>query len=220
MITDPAGHGSRTLKDAAVGRSNGKARRTAIALALAVLAAGPTVRPSDAQDSIPPGYGSLRRDDVAIRLRTPQVEIQLLPLDEQVIRLLAPDTYRSLTSLLHARHAALEDAARRTGVATPTIVMVTFFGVVPQARFVPDDLNITSRGRLFRPATVVAISPSWSSQQLEAREQAAALYLFDAGIGWAEPLTVSYQGQQSDSWARALRLLDRERARVMAREKP
>jgi hypothetical protein len=169
------------------------------------------------QDTVPPGYGSLRRDDVAIRFRTPQVEIQLLPLDDQVIRLLAPDTYHSLAALLRTRGPELAEAAGRAGAARPMVFMVTFLGVVPAARFAPDDVTITSRGRLFRPAGIVPLSPRWSGYQLDAREQATALYLFEDGIGLAEQLTVSYQGMQNDAWARVIPLLDRERARAAAR---
>lgn len=169
------------------------------------------------QDTVPPGFGSLKRDDVAIRFRTAQVEIQLLPLDEPVIRLLAPDTYQSLSSLLRTRAADLNDAASRAGVTRPMVFMVTFFGGVPAARFAPDDLTITSRGRLFRPVGIVPLSPRWGTNQLEAREQAAALYLYEAGIGLAEHLIVSYQGMTNDSWGRAVSLLERERARAAAR---
>src|SRR5881397_1976854 len=48
------------------------------------------------QDTVPPGYGTLKRDDIVVRFTTGTVEIQFLPLDEQVIRLLATDTYRSV----------------------------------------------------------------------------------------------------------------------------
>ncbi len=169
------------------------------------------------QDTVPPGFGSLRRDDVAIRFRTPQVEIQLLPLDEQVIRLLAPDTYQSLAALLRTRGDDVAQAAERAGLGRPMVFMVTFLGVVPAARFSPDDVTITSRGRLFRPAAIVPLSPRWSSYQLDAREQAAALYLYEDGIGLAEHLTVTYQGMQNDAWGRAVSLLERERARAAAR---
>jgi hypothetical protein len=207
------------------GGIGGTADRTAPAGRLAILlVALCTVPPSDraaaAQDTIPPGLGTLRRDDVAIRLRTPQIELQLLPLDEQVIRLLAPDTYQSLVALLRSRQAELDEAAGRAGLAQPHLFMVTFLGVVPEARFVPDDVEITSRGRLFRPAAVVPISPSWGSQQLAAREQAAALYLFEHGIGLLERMVVSYQGAASDAWSRAIPVLERERARVAARARP
>ncbi|OLC10682.1 MAG: hypothetical protein DMD40_02395 [Gemmatimonadetes bacterium] len=170
-----------------------------------------------AQDTVPAGYGTLRRDDIAVRLATGTIEVQVLPLDDQVTRLLAPDTYRSLTELVRSRAADLTDAAARGSTQNPTVVMVTFLGVVPQARFNPEELTITSRGRLFRPIGIVPLSPTWSSFQLDARQQAAAIYLFDPGISFAEQLTVSYQGLSSDAWSHSLRLLDQERARVRAR---
>ncbi len=169
-----------------------------------------------AQDTIPAGFGTLRRDDVVMRLATGTIEVQVLPLDDQVIRLLAPDTYRSLAQLERSRAAEIADAASRGGTENPTLVMVTFLGVVPQARFNPDELTITSRGRLFRPVGIVPLAPTWSSFQLDARQQAAAIYLFEPGVGVREQLTVSYQGLSSD-WSHALRLLDQERARVRAR---
>jgi len=152
-----------------------------------------------------------------VRFRTGSVEIQVLPLEQQVIRLLAPDTYRSLKQLLQSRDTDLIEAARRAGTERPIPIMVTFLGVVPEARFNPEDLNITSRGRLFRPIGIVPLSPTWSSYQLQARQQAVAIYLFEPGISFREQLTVSYQGMSSDAWSRSVRQLDQERARVRAR---
>lgn len=170
-----------------------------------------------AQDSLPPGYGTLRRDEITVRFATGEVELQVLPLDEQVIRLLAPDTYQSLTQLIQAQRAAIDSAARRAGLDRPTLVMVTFLGLVPQARFTPEDLEIQSRGRLFRPVATVPLSPSWGAHQLEARQQAVGIYLFEEGISFREGLTVSYQGRANDAWSRSVRVLERERARAAAR---
>jgi len=170
-----------------------------------------------AQDTIPAGYGTLKRDDIVVRFATGNLEIQCLPLDEQVIRLLATDTYKSLTQLMQSRQDDVNAAAERAGVVNPTLLLVTFYGLVPQARFNPEDLSISSRGRLFRPAGIVPLSPTWGSYQLDARQQAVAIYLFDDGITFRESLSVSYQGLTNESWGRALRLLDQERSRVRAR---
>jgi hypothetical protein len=170
-----------------------------------------------AQDTVPAGYGTLRRDDIVARFSTGTLEIQVLPLDEQVIRLLAPDTYRSLAQLVRSRTTDIAAAASLGATQNPTLVMVTFLGVVAGARFTPEELNITSRGRLFRPIGIVPLSPTWSAYQLDARQQAAAIYLFDPGISLREELTVSYQGLSSDVWTHSVRLLDQERARVRAR---
>jgi hypothetical protein len=170
---------------------------------------------ASAQDTIPPGYGTLRRDDITVRFSTGTVEIQVLPLEDQVIRLLAPDTYRSLIQLVQSRALDIRDAALRSGTEQPSLVMVTFLSVVAQARFNPEDLNITSRGRLFRPIGIVPLSPTWSSFQLDARQQ--AIYLFEPGISVREDMLVQYQGLSSAAWVRSIRLLDQERARVKAR---
>jgi len=189
----------------------------AVGIVAVLLTAVPPYRLT-AQDTLPTGYGTLKRDDIVVRFATAQVEIQILPLAQSVIRLLLPDTYRSLTDLIKTKQPQLDDAAQRAGVQHPTLVMVSFYGLVPQARFVPEDINITSRGQLFRPVAIVPLSPTWSGQQLDARQQAVALYLFDEGISFREALSVSYQGLTNDGWSRgAMRALERERARVLAR---
>ncbi len=200
----------------AAGQAGGTPWWVALALAAVLVPASPPAR-LPAQDTVPTGYGSLRRDDIVVRFQTDQVELQFLPLSEHVIRLLAPDTYKSLEQLLRSRRAGVDSAAQRAGVANPTLVMVTFFGLLPGARFTPEDVNVTSRGRLFRPVGIVPLSPTWSSQQLGVREQAVAIYLFEEGIGLRDALTVTYQSQANDSWSRAVSALDRERARVLAR---
>ncbi len=203
-------------------RGNGKLERwkvgTGCLLVLTFHVSNLLPFPLSAQgDTVPTGYGTLRRDDVSVRFRTQQVEVQLVPLHEQVIRLLAPDTYKSYHSLLQTRKRELLDAAARANVSQPQIMMVTFLGVVPAARFAPDDLTITSRGRLYRPVGIIPLSPRWSNYQLEAREQAAALYLYEEGVGLDEPFTVTYLGVANESWGRSVPLLQRERARVAAR---
>jgi hypothetical protein len=192
------------------------ALRRQVGTMLLCLAVVPTCRLA-CQDTIPAGYGSLRRDDIVAAFSTGTIAIQILPLEEQVIRLLAPDTYRSLRDLIHSRKDDIADAARLANVERPVLVMVTYLGIVPQARFSPEDLNITSRGRLFRPIGIVPLSPTWSSNQLDARQQAVAIYLFEPGISVREALTISYQGLSSDAWTHSLQLLDQERQRVKAR---
>ena len=200
-----------------VGRDGGSG---AVLLGAALLSILPTFQPSaSAQDTLPVGYGTLKRDDIVVRFATEQIAIQVLPLAQGVIRLLAPDTYASLRQLLKTKQGEIDAAAQRAGVLRPTLVMVTFFGVVPQARFSPDDLNITSLGRLYRPVGIVPLSPRWSSYQLDAREQAVAIYLFEEGISFRDALSVIYQDATNDSWTSVLHVLDRERSQVLARAK-
>ena len=204
-----------TFRDMTVRRLGGWAVRGAL-LCNALLTAYPPNR-LPAQDSLPAGFGTLRRDDVAVRITTDQVDIQVLPLSEGIIRLLAPDTYTSLSDLVRTRRWAVDSVAAQMAVPRPTLVLVTFVGLVPQARFSPEDVNLASGGQLYRPIGIVPITPGWGSYQLEARAQASAIYLFDEGITFREDLTVSYQNRSSTAWSRSVRILDQERARVRGR---
>jgi hypothetical protein len=194
-------------------------------LAFAVLAScSPSVRLGaqtgnlNAQsDTVPAGFGSLRRDDIALRFATDQLQLQILPLDERVIRLLATDTYRSLEQLLESRRQDITEAARRAGLMNPTLVMVTFYGQVPGARFSPEGVQLQSRGRLFRPVEIVPLSPTWNTLQLDQRQQAVAIYLYEDGVSWLEDLSASYQSSPAVSWSHALQVLEQEQARVRAR---
>ena len=60
---------------------------------------------------VPAGFGGLRQDDVSIRLEPRDVLVRALPLDETVIRLLSPDSYRALHGLLESRRAELDRLA-------------------------------------------------------------------------------------------------------------
>jgi hypothetical protein len=64
---------------------------------------------------------------------------------------------------------------------------------------------------------MLPITPGWSEQQLAQRETASAVYLYEDGIALFDPFTVSYGGASSGDWERALPMLDRERAAVLAR---
>jgi len=170
-----------------------------------------------ASDLPPAGFGSLRQDDIAVRIATPNLQIQVLPLDERVIRLLTNDSYAALHGIRELKAAQIDTAAARYGVTHPSLFIVTFFGLQPRAQFVPDDLTITSRNQFFRPIAIVPISPQWGEQQLQQRQTATAVYVFDNGIAVLEPFTVSYEGASSNSWSQVLRKLDAERAAVLSR---
>jgi hypothetical protein len=180
--------------------------------------------PSLAQDTaaidpgLPPaGFGTLRQEDVAVRLETGTFAMRVIPLDEGILRLLAPDSYASLHRLRETRASEIAEAAARAAVTSPVVFAVTFFGLQQQARFVAEDVTITSRNRLFRPVGILPLSPRWHEQQLLQRETATAVYLYEDGIALLEPFAVSYGGMSSDHWGRILPVLDRERAAVIAR---
>jgi hypothetical protein len=189
------------------------------ALAPLCLACAPAHRAAaqEATDLPPAGYGSLRQDQVGIRLNTPILSIRVVPLDERVTRLLAPDAYRSLHDMRQSRSAEITEAARAAGHDSVVAFMVTFFGMQPSVRFNPDQLYISSQNVTYRPIGIVPITPRWSENTLEQRQQAAAIYLFEPGIPILRPFTLFYGPQASDAWSEALRQMNIERARVLAR---
>jgi hypothetical protein len=170
-----------------------------------------------AQDVPPAGFGSLRQDQVSVFLGTPSLSVRVLPLDERVIRLLAPDTYSSLLQLKRSRAADIEAAARRAGLDSATAFVVTFFGLQPETRFDPDQLYLSSQNTFYRPIGVVPLTARWSEGTLRQRDQAMAIYLFEPNISVLQPFTLIYGDQRSDAWESSLRTLDSERARVLAR---
>lgn len=170
-----------------------------------------------AQDLPPGGFGSLRQDQVAVILSTANLTVRVLPLDEHVIRLLAPDTYASLRELKRTRANDMAAAARSGMSDSATAFVVTFFGLQPDTRFEPDQLYLSSQNIFFRPVGIVPLTPRWSEGTLGQREQAVAIYLFPSGFPILQPFTVLYGDQRSDAWAAILRTLDAERSRVLGR---
>ena len=187
------------------------------ALAFAGLAF-PTGEAMAQGDDLPPaGFGSLRQDDLALRVRTPEVEVRFVPLDPRVTRLLAKDGWESLRGLVESRRRIIDSLASTAGVSHPGLALVTFFGQQAGARFDPQTLTLEVRSRVFYPLGIVPLSPRFSAQQLGVREQAAGIYLYEESIPVTDDFVISYNGQDSDNWSGKRGTLDRERARVSSR---
>lgn len=165
----------------------------------------------------PPGFGSLRQSDLALNVRSDELEVRLVPLDQRVTRLLARDAYESLEGLVHSRRAAIDSVARMYGISSPGLALVSFFGQREGARFDPSTLTLGIRNQVHRPRGVVPFSPRFSAQQLGVREQVSAVFVFDELLPVTDDFNFAYQGRTSESWRNKQRLLDRERARVAAR---
>lgn len=167
---------------------------------------------------VPAGFGSLRQDDVAIRLERRDVLARAIPLDETVIRLLSPDSYRAMRDLLESRRAELERLATVHQLRDRSVWYVGFHGLAAEARFDPREVAITSGGREFRPLEVLPLSSGFGEHRLQPRETQSALYLFEDGIDLAQPLTVAFgTTRDAASWGEIRRTLDRERVLVRSR---
>ena len=181
------------------------------------VAAAPVVEDTTARGAIPPGFGSLRQDDIAIRLEPQGLIVRAIPLDETVIRLLTPDSYRALRDLEESNRRTIESITRRSGGRAPDLWYVSFYGREENARFSPMELVITSGGQNFRPLDVIPLSTGFGEQRLRQRETQSAVYVYPGEIDVDHPLVVSFQGQQSGIWEQLLQRIERERALVRAR---
>lgn len=201
---------------------NRHTRTAAFAIAAAALASAAGAGALAAQSLsaaalIPGGFGTLSQDDIDIRFRTDELEVRFVPLDDRVLRLLAPDGYRSLTALIARKQAPIDSVASAYGTSRPGLALVTFFAQRSNARFDASTLFLIVRGRFIRPLGTVPLNPAFTSQQLDVRGAATAIYVFDEAIPVTEPFGVSYGGITSDDWRRRLESLDRERQRVASR---
>lgn len=193
-------------------------RRSCGAVLLSAMVLG--VHPAGAQGIAPPrGYGSLTQNDLALRIRTTDLDIRFVPLDARVTRLLAPDSWESMRSLVESRRRSIDSVANAAGISRPGLALVTFFGQRANARFDPQTLTVVVRSRVFRPLGIVPFSGRFNSQQLDVREQVSGIYLFEEDLPVNDSFTISYAGQTSDDWQRKQQVLDRERARVALRER-
>jgi hypothetical protein len=166
---------------------------------------------------VPGGFGSLTQDDLALRIRTPDLEVRFVPLDGRVTRLLGRDSWESLRSLVESRRAAIDSVANRSGASRLGMALVTFFGQRANVRFDPQTLSLLVRNREFRPLGIVPFSGRFTSQQLDVREQVSAIYLFEEDLPVNDSFSILYAGQTSGDWQGKQRALDRERARVASR---
>ena len=167
---------------------------------------------------VPPGYGTLRQDDVAVRLQLAGVQVKAIPLDEGVIRLLSPDSYRALRDLQESRRGELAAIARRYGLQQYRLWYVSYFGLAPDARFSPNEFTLTNNGRDFRPLEFVPLTARFGENRLQQRETQSAIYLFDGALDVSQPLTVRVEtASDAESWTAILRRMERERALVRSR---
>jgi hypothetical protein len=172
---------------------------------------------SVAANLIPVGFGTLRQDDVALRVQLTNVLVKAIPLDEPVIRTLSPDSYRALRGILISRQTDVERIAQRYNLRERNVWLVSFFGVQAEARFSPREVRITSVGRDFRPLEVIPLTTGFGEQRLQARETQSALYIFEDGLDIEQGLTLAVESEQTDAWQATLRLIERERALIRSR---
>lgn len=168
---------------------------------------------------IPPGFGTLRNEDVAIVAQIQGLTVRAMPLDEAVIRALAPDRYQSLHAMRESRSVQIERIRTRLGLAAVHAWHVVFFNVQQgEARFDPRGMQIRSAGRDFRPLDVLPLQPGFEDGRLAQGRMAEAIFVFDPAVALDQPLVVTIAGQQSAAWSEELlQRIARERAAIWSR---
>lgn len=169
---------------------------------------------AESERLVPPGFGSLRQDEISMEIRAGPLQLKVTPLEEWVIRLTAPDTYQRLASLARA-HRPL--ARRRTGDADPTLMLVSAFSEEQGADLDPEDLQLENRGRQYRPVLIEPVTAGWGTQRLTQRRPETAIYVFSGEVDLGLDLVVEYGGRRNHDWRSILRILESELPRARAR---
>jgi len=200
-------------------------RRALVVLVLGAVTVALAVRPAAAQQSagadtstLPAGFGTLRQDDIAVKVQVNALQVKVLPLDETVIRTLSPDSYRALHELRESKRAQVDSVLRRTGKPGASLWYVQYFNQEQgEARFSPLEVIINSAGQDFRAVDVFGLTPGFGEQRLQQREMQAGLYVFDPQVDVSQPLAITYETQRSDVWGTLVKKVDRERSLIRSR---
>ncbi len=169
---------------------------------------------------VPTGFGTLRQDDVALKVSPANgLQVRAIPLDERVIRLLSPDSYRSLRELLTSKERDLLAVKERNRLPNYSIWYVSFFAQEQgETRFSPQEFIINNTGRDFRPLDMLPITPGFGEYRLKQREVQSALLIFDGQIDVNQPITALMESTPSvTDWNRVIQRIERERALVRSR---
>lgn len=169
---------------------------------------------------VPAGFGSLKQDDIALRVSPSSgLQVRAIPLDERLIRLLSVDSYRAMRDLVASKQQAILAVKERYRLPSYSLWYVSFFALEQgETRFSPQEFLISNTGRDFRPLDVLPLSPGFGEYRLKQREVQSALFVFDGQIDVNQPTTAMMEGTPSvTDWSRVLLSIERERTLVRSR---
>ena len=131
------------------------------------------------------------------------------PLEESVTRVTAPDTYDRLSGMAESNRAASPPGS--------TLFLVSFYSEEPETRFVPEEVQLISRGLRVRPGAITPITPTWGQRRVQQRQTEMAIYAFPPELDLESDLVLAYGLDQSAAWTTILPRIQAERARARAR---
>lgn len=195
-----------------------------LACACGAAARSPEARPSgpDAAAQAPPSQrvtervtsGSLRQQEVSVTVGAGGLGVRMMPLDESVIGVLAPDSYLRMRDLIASRAAEIDNLARSKGRDGFAVWYFQFFAVEPDVRFNPWEVVISSGGRDYRPEEIIPLTNGFGQQVINQRETQAGLFLFDRELTASQPLEIAVLGVRNSDWGGILRVIERERQKI------
>lgn len=157
----------------------------------------------------PPGYGTLRQDQVTMSLRSRDLEIQVTPLEESVTRVTAPDTWERLSGIASAHRGSAPEGAR--------LFLVSFFSNEAGVRFAPDEVQMLSRGFRTRATAILPVTPTWGENRLTQQRTEMAVYAFPPELDLEGELVLVYGLEETTEWSGILSRVQAERGRARAR---
>ena len=165
-----------------------------------------------ASDTIPVGFGSLKQDELTVAIRTGPLLLKVTPLNENVIRLFAPDTYRRLHALAESRRS---EASK--GIGTRELFLISFYSYEPDVTFQPEDVQLEHQTRTLRPDVIVPLTPGWGKQRMMQQENQSAIYAFEGPIDYQQDLVMHYGMEQTSAWHDMITRMHVERTKIKTR---
>jgi hypothetical protein len=141
-------------------------------------------------------------------LKSRDLEIQVTPLEEEVTRVTAPDTYERLSGIASAHRPSAPAGSR--------LFLVSFFSNEAGVRFAPDEVQLLSRGFRTR-ALILPVTPSWGEHRLTQQRTEMAVYAFPPDLDLEGDLVLVYGLEETTAWSTILPRIQAERARARAR---
>ncbi len=172
----------------------------------------------DPMGTMPPmGLGSLTQEQISISIANSQLTVRFEPLNERLLRLLAPDAYRALSGMIASRQAAIDSVSRMSGASQPGLMLVTVYGNVAEVRFEPTLIGVSMNSRRFDPVGIIPLDANFSRQQLQRQSVGMGLFIFSEELPVYSAMVFSYGSATAEGWASKISTFDRELARVSAR---
>lgn len=172
----------------------------------------------DPMGTMPPvGLGSLTQEQISISIANSQLTLRFEPLNERLLRLLAPDAYRALSGMIASRRAAIDSVSRMSGATQAGLMLVTVYGNVPDVRFEATSIGVAVNSIRIGPVGIIPLDANFSRGQLARQSVGMGLLVFAEELPVYSPMVFSYGSVAAEGWAQKISMFDRELARVSAR---